>query len=220
MGCSQFLWGLMGEFWCSALKTPVAQPCSVSPLPVPSAIQPGKVSVTIAFPPTPCSPSYSVSKTFEWQQGEKAAQGSDNPSVLPAGDPCPFAFWVDRLPSFHGPGATGANRAAALGRTRGMEPSCAKCSPQGLCASPAPQSPPTGSTTALHQSMFTESWGTPNRAQQQSNTWAAPSKHRSGFSNGITDRWKVYEIKTKVYAIHKHNTDPVPTSITRKKAFF
>lgn len=119
MGCSQFLWGLLGEFWCSALKTPVAQPCSVSPLPVPSAIQSGKVSVTIAFPPTPCSPSYSVSKTFEWQQGEKAAQGSDNPSVLPAGDPHPFAFAVERLPSFHGPGATGANRAAALGRTRG-----------------------------------------------------------------------------------------------------
>lgn len=135
----------MSEFWCSALKPPVAQPCGVSPLPMLLAIQSGKEKCLslLLSPPTPCSLSYSVSKSFEWKQGKKVAQGSNSPFVLTTGDSPSLAFQVERLPSFHGPGATGANRPVALGRTREDGPKLcqiqharAVCVPSNLRALP------------------------------------------------------------------------------------
>lgn len=160
MGCSQFLWGLMSEFWCSALKTPVAQPCSVSPLPVLLAIRSGTakcLSQSLSLPHPVLFPT-------QWARALNGSKEKRQHRALTI----PLCILLETLPSFHGPGATGANRAAALGRTRGMDPSSAKYSMQELCASPAASEPPQkGAPTGLHQLIFTESCRTSNWAQQQ-----------------------------------------------------
>lgn len=175
MGCSQFHWGLMSEFWCSALKTPVAQPCSVSPLPMLLAVQSGKekcLSQSLS-PPTPCSLSYSVSKTFEWKQGKKAAQGSNNPSVLPTGDSPSLCISSGEVTQLSGPWSNRSKQSSCSWQDKGDGPKlCQAQHARAVCVPSKLRALPKGSTTGLHQLIFTESCIISNWAQQQRSTWA------------------------------------------------